>query len=270
MIKRLLHWKRNSDKPDIVPEKIQSQIDPKILFLILGINVTLQIYLYAVFPKPDDASRFVDVLSAINPLIAMVIAFYVAKKYWGSKVFGKAYLALALGLMMNFFGETVYGIYDALGYDTSFGPMDILFYSFYPLVLAHLVLNIRFFKPKISYFTKSWVVAIPIIIISVYSVLSFEKQGEANFSFYTGLIYVVLSSTILSGTLLGARVFKQGVLGKAWLVLLIGIILQTTGDVWYGYLDTFDQYTLTHPMNLCYYASYMVITYSLYKHQKII
>jgi len=270
VISYLLHWRKNSDKPDVVPEKLQSSIDPKILLLILGIVVTFQIYLYGAYPNPDNASKLVDVISIINPLIASVAAFIVAKKYWGSKIFGKAYLVLAIGLTMNFLGETVYGIYDTLGYDTSFGPMDILFYTFYPLVLAHLVLNIRFFKPKISLFTKLWVIAIPAAIISVYSVLSFEKQGEANFTFYTGLIYVVMSSIILSGTLLGARVFKQGVLGKAWLVLLIGIILQTSGDVWYGYLDTFDQYTLTHPMNLLYYASYMVITYALYKHQKII
>jgi len=266
----MLNWGRNSDTPDIVPEKLQSSINLKILLLILGIMISFQIFLYVTFPNPDDASNLVDVISVINPLIASIAAFVVAKKYWGSKVFGKAYLALALGLTMNFLGETVYGIYEALGYDTNFGPMDILFYAFYPLVLTHLILNIRFFKPKISYFTKAWVVAIPMFIILIYSILSLQKQGEANFAFYTGLIYVILSSTILSGTLLGARVFKQGVLGKAWLVLLIGIILQTTGDVWYGYLDTLDQYTLTHPMNLLYYASYLIITYALYKHQKTI
>jgi hypothetical protein len=266
----MFSWKRSSDKPDIVPEKIRSSIDPRMLLLILGIVATFQIYLYAAFPDPNNASQLVDVVSVINPLVASIMGFIVAKKYWGSKVFGKAYLVLALGLTMNFLGETVYGIYDTLGYDTNFGPMDILFYAFYPLVLTHLVLNIRFFKPKITHLTKAWVVAIPIVIIAIYSLLSFQKHGQANFEFYTGLIYVILSSIILSGTLLGARVFKQGTLGKAWLVLLIGIILQTTGDVWYGYLDTFDQYTLTHPMNLLYYASYMVITYALYKHQKII
>jgi hypothetical protein len=265
-----LHWKRSSDKPDIVPEKLQSSVNPRILLLILWIVVLFQIYLYNTFPNPNDASRLVDIISIINPLISSIIAFIVAKKYWGSKIFGKAYLALALSLTMNFLGETVYGIYDTLGYDTNFGPMDILFYAFYPLVLTHLILNIRFFKPKISIFTKTWLVGIPLITISVYSILSFEKHSTANFAFDTGLIYVIMSSTILSGTLLGARVFKQGVLGKAWLVLLIGILLQTTGDVWYGYLDTFDQYTLTHPMNLLYYASYMVIAYALYKHQKII
>lgn len=266
----MLRWKRHSDKPDIVPEKLESPINPKILLLIFGIVVSFQIYLYLAFPKPDDASHLIDVISVINPLISSIAAFIVVKKYWGSQVFGKAYLALAIGFTMNFLGETVYGIYDTLGYDTSFGPMDILFYAFYPLIMAHLIINIRFFKPKVGVLTKAWVLAIPIAITLVYSILSFQKQGEANFAFYTGLIYVILGSTILSGTMLGARVFRQGVLGISWFVLLIGVILLTVGDVWYSYLDTFDQYTLTHPVNLFWYGGYMLVTYALYKHQKII
>jgi hypothetical protein len=266
----VLRWKKDSDTPDIIPEKLQHPISYKIPALILGIIISFQIYLYNAFPKPDDASHLIDAISIINPLISSAAAFFVAKKYWGSNVFGRAYLVLALGLAMNCLGETVYGIYDTLGFNTSFTPADILFYAYYPLILTHLVLNIRFFKSKISHLTKAWVVAIPIIVTTVYAILSFQKQGEANFGFYTGLIYVILGSVTLSCTMLGARVFRQGALGIAWLILLIGVMLLTVGDVWYSYLDTFNQYTLIHPMNLFWYAGYMVITYALYKHQKII
>ncbi len=266
----MMHWHRKEKKPDVVSEKLKNPIDPKILTLIFGIAVAFQIYLYAAYPQPDDASHLVDVVSVINPLIASVAAFYVAKRYWGSMIFGKSYLFLAIGFAMNCAGETVYGIYDALGYDTTFTIADIFFYSFYPLILAHSILNIKFFKPKISHITKAWVFAIPIIITTIYSVLSFEQSGEMNFGFYSGLMYVILSSSALSGTMLGARVFRQGVLGVAWLVLLIGVILLTCGDIWFSYLDTFDQYTLMHPVNLFWYAGYMISTYALYKHQKII
>ena len=265
----MLQWNKNK-KPEIVPERLTHPINYKILGLIAGIVISFQIYLYSAYPNPDDASGLVDIISIINPTIAAIFGFYVAKQYKGSAIFGKAYLALALALAMNAVGETVYGIYDSLGIDTTFTVADIVFWAFYPLVLAHLVLNIRFFKPKISHFTKGWVMAIPILITTVYSLLSLQKIGHPDFTFFTGLTYVILSSTVLSGTMLGARVFRQGVLGVAWLVLLIGIILQTTGDVGYSYLDTFDQYTLMHPINLCWYASYMIIAYALYKHQKII
>ena len=267
----MLRWNRKDSKPDVVPERLKTKIDYRILILIAGIVISFQAYLYYAFPKPDDASGLLDIVSIINPTIATIFGFYVAKQYKGSEVFGKAYLALAIALAMNAVGETVYGIYDTLGMDTTFTVADILFYSFYPLVLVHLVLNIRFFKPKISNLTKTWVIAIPVIITSVYTYLSYSKLDHSpDLTFFSGLTYVILSSTVLSGTMLGARIFKQGVLGVAWLVLLIGIILTTIGDIWYGYLDTFDQYTLTHPMNMCYYAGYLVIAYALYKHQKII
>lgn len=267
----MLRWnKKESKKPEIVPERLTSKINYKILILIAGVVISFQVYLYYAFPQPNDASKLVDIVSIINPSFATIFGFYVAKQYKGSEVFGKAYLALALALAVNAVGETIYGIYDTLGMDTTFTIADIVFYSFYPLVLVHLILNIRFFKPKISHITKAWVIAIPIVITAVYSYLSYSKIGHPDLMFFSGLTYVILSSAVLSGTMLGARVFRQGMLGVAWLVLLIGIILQTTGDIWYGYLDTFDQYTLTHPMNLCYYSSYLIIAYALYKHQKII
>lgn len=265
----MFRWNKKSE-PEIVPERLKSTINYKILVLIAGIVISFQAYLYLAFPKPDDASGLVDVVSIINPAIAASFGFYVAKKYQGTKVFGKAYLALAIALALNATGETIYGVYDVMGMGTTFTIADIVFYAFYPMVMVHLILNIRFFKPKISKMTKVWTISIPVIITLVYTVLSVQKNQSMDFTFFSGLTYVILSSITLSGTMLGARIFKQGVMGVAWLVLLIGIILQTMGDTWYSYLDSFDNYTLVHPVNLCWYASYMLISYALYKHQKTV
>lgn len=266
----MLSWKGKKSDPEIVPERLKSSINYKILILIGIAVISFQTYLYYAFPHPDDASKLVDVISVINPSVAAAFGFYTAKKYRGTEIFGKAYLALAIALALNAVGESIYGVYDTLGWDTTFTIADIVFYSFYPMVMLHLILNIRFFKPKISKLTKTWVIAIPIIITTVYTVFSIKQATSIDSMFFAGLTYVVLSSSTLSGTMLGARIFRQGILGIAWLVLLIGIILQTTGDVWFSYLDSFGTYTLVHPVNLCWYASYLVIAYALYKHQKTI
>lgn len=206
----------------------------------------------------------------MNPLAASITAFYVSKKYHDSKVFGRAYLALGLGLSMFALGEISYGALDLMGAETYPSIADVFFFLFYPLGLYHLVANIRFFKPKLGIATKIIIVIIPISIVSIYSYLSFNEIGEVNFDYYYGLIFIISSSIVLSAGILGARIFRQGMLGVAWLVLVVGIVLTTAGDVWYYYLETFDQYDLTHPVNLFWYASYMVITYALYKHQNII
>ena len=110
---------------------------------------------------------------------------------------------------------------------------------------------------------------IPIVIISIYVFSSFEEFGEANFDFYYGNIFIVGSSITLTFAIFGARVFRQGVLGKAWLLLVIGIFFTTTGDVWYYYLEVFEEYDLYHPVNVFWYASYWIIVYALIKHKEI-
>jgi hypothetical protein len=85
-----------------------------------------------------------------------------------------------------------------------------------------------------------------------------------------GLAYIVGSSVILSAAILGALIFRQGTLGTPWLILAIGIVLTTLGDNWYSYLNVYNQYDVTHPLNLLWYGGYLVIAYALYKHKKVL
>ena len=253
-------------EPQKVPEKLVNPIDYRLILIIFGVAATFQIYLYSL-QEIENAESSINVLSTINPLVASIMAFIVARRYGKSEVFGKAYFALALGMLMNFLGEVTYGIYDSLGIESYPSVADVFFYAFYPLTFYHLSKNIRFFKPKIKISTKILIVSIPIAIIVTYSALSYEKIGEANSDFYFGLFYVIGSSIVFATAILGAIIFRQGILGTAWLVLSIGISLTTLGDSWFSYLETFDQYNLVHPVNLLWYTGYWVITYALYKHK---
>jgi hypothetical protein len=256
-------------EPQKIPTQLQSSINYRVLLIILGLVVGFQLYINSI-QDPDEADYIISVISILNPLAASITAFYVARKYRDSKVFGRAYLALGLGLTMFALGEISYGALNMMGAETYPSIADVFFFLFYPLGLYHLITNIRFFKPKLSIATKSIIVTVPLSIVGIYSYLSFNEIGEANFDYYYGLIFIISSSVVFSAGILGARIFRQGVLGIAWLVLVIGIVLTTIGDIWYYYLETFDQYDLTHPMNLFWYASYMVIAYALYKHQNLI
>lgn len=255
--------------PEKVPERLTTSINFKVLFMVLGLVVSLQIYLS--FVTEEDADQVTTLVSVINPLIASVAGFYIAKKYYNSEVFGKSYLALAIGLLSMSLGELTYLYYDFVLHEDPYPSIaDIFFFAFYPLAFYHITKNVIFFKAKIDIPTKTLVVILPISIIMLYSYLSFQQIGEANFDYYYGLIFISSSSIVLAAAIIGARVFRQGLLGVAWLVLVIGILLTTMGDVWYYYLETYGQYTITHPVNLFWWTSYMVIAYALYKHQNII
>ena len=93
---------------------------------------------------------------------------------------------------------------------------------------------------------------------------------EPNFDFYYGAIFVYASSLTLSVAIIGAIIFKEGVIGKAWLLLVIGILGNTIGDIWYYNLEVFEQYDLGHPVNLFWYAGYWIVIYALIKHRKVL
>ena len=142
----------NPAQPTSVPQRLTSPINHKILLLILGTVMAFQIYISSI--PEEQANNTISVISVLNPFAASVAAFFVARKYHGSKVFGKSYLALGLGFAMFVLAETTYAIQDFWGIDPYPSVADVFFFAFYPLAAYHLVANIRFFKPKLDIVTN--------------------------------------------------------------------------------------------------------------------
>ena len=256
--------------PDIVAEKIDSPINYKFLILIIFASIIFQFVLSFVF-NPDESDQIISIVSLINPLVVAIAGFFLAYRYKGSLVFGKSYLFLSLGFFSLFVGEVVYSIYDLiLDIEPYPSIADIFFFAYIPLLIIHLLLNIKFFQPSTKNITKIWVSVIPITITGLYALFSLSEIGEANFDFYYGIIFVTSTSIALALTILGTRIFKEGALGKTWMILLLGILALTVADDWYYYLEITGDYDLTHPVNILWYTGYWIIVYGLIKHKKII
>jgi hypothetical protein len=256
--------------PKIFSDKLESKINPWVMFLIVGLVISFQTFLYF-FANEEVSNQIISVVSIINPLAATFACFVVARRYLSSHTFGKAYLLLSCGYLSVTIAEILYLVYDIiLQIDPYPSIADVFFFALYPFVLAHLIIITHFFKPKVYLREFLWMVLIPISIVSSYITLSFEQLQEANFDFYYGLIFAVEPAVILPFAILGAKIFRGGVLGTPWFVLVIAIISLTIGDVWYYYLEIFEEFSLLHPVNMFWYAGYWIVVYSLYKHKKSI
>lgn len=267
----MFRFGKSHKTPDIVPDKLVEKISYKIFIGILIGMLVYQFYMYTFHDPNDPQLEIVETsVTTLTALVASVLGFIVSKRYWKSRVFGTSYLALALGMLMNALAERVYYFLEQTGQTPSPSVADVIWLAFYPLMFYHLSRNIFFFKPKIKLIVKLLIILLPIILTAVYTILEYQQVHEVNDVFYLGLAYVVGSSIILSAAILGAIIFRQGTLGVPWLVLAMGITLTTAGDVWYSYADVYDQYTLAHPLNLLWYAGYLVIAYALYKHKKVL
>ena len=179
-------------------------------------------------------------------------------------------MVLAVGMLCNAFAERIYYFLDQQGQVPSPSIADWVWLAFYPLTFYYLAKNISFFKPKIGLPTKVIVALIPIVITGAYTVLEYGQDSSMGVTFFLGLAYVMGSSVTMSAAILGVLIFRQGTLGIPWLILALGLVFTTLGDNWYSYVDLYDQYTYSHPLNLLWYGGYLVIAYALYKHKKVL
>lgn len=248
---------------DIVPEKLGSPVNYKVLYvigaLVIGFHVLVNI--------SEDSDLLIYGFSMIIPASVSVFAFITARRYAGTLVYSRAYNMLSVAFLLMFFAELSYFVYEQiLDLEPYPSIADVFFFVFYPTLILYLIINIRFFAPKIPKTGILTLIGIPSIITSIYLYLTIPDFG--SFDFYYGIIFVAAASTTLGLSIHTARIFRGGLIGTAWLVLVIGIMLNVIGDTWYYYVEVVDEYTLEHPVNLFWYSSYLLILYSLYKHKK--
>jgi hypothetical protein len=250
-------------KIDIVPEKLASPIDYRVLLIIGAIVVGFHILVN----NSKESDSLIYGFSMIIPATVSVFAFITARRYAGTLLYSRAYKILGIAFLLMFSAELTYFVYEQiLELDPYPSIADVFFFVFYPMLILYLMLNIRFFAPQI---TKTGIVAIggtPLVITSAYIYLTISDIG--SFDFYYGIIFVAAASTTLGLSIHTARIFNGGLIGTAWLVLVIGIMLNVVGDTWYYYIEVNEAYTLEDPVNLFWYSSYLLILYSLYKHKK--
>jgi hypothetical protein len=251
------------NEDDVVPEKLVNPINYKIIgligILVVGFHISVNII--------EESDALVYGFSMIIPAALSAFSFVTAKRYAGTLVYSKAYKMLGIAFIGLFLGELTYFVYEQfLEIDPYPSIADIFFYLFYPMTILYLTINIRFFSPKINKLGILTLAGIPFVITATYVLLT--VSDEVGFDFFYGVAFVAASSTSLGFAIHTFRIFKGGLIGTSWLILVIGIILIVAGDTWYYYIEIFETYSLEHIVNLFWYGGQILILYSLYKHKK--
>lgn len=256
-------------EPDIVPERL---VNPLNYYVIVGILIAgVAIYATMYFLPESDVGVLAFSLSVIFAAGVAILAFIVSRQNQ-TGILAKAYLFLGFGFTSYVIAEIMYYTFELIFEIEPYPSIaDIFFFLLYPLVLGHLLLNLRFFHTGYTTLQKFWIPGIPALAIGVYILLSLGiPDAELNFDFYYGLIFVSGASVTLSFTIVGALTFRQGMLGTVWLLLVIGLMINASGDVWYYHLEIFESYYDAHPVTIVWYIANMFMIYALYKHLKTI
>lgn len=248
----------------------QTKVGIKALVIIAVLAIVYQIYI-SEFVDEEETS-FADFSYGLSSLAVGITAIFIAKRYQGSPVFGKTYLALAIGFILLFVGDSI--VYNYYLYVLEEDPYpslaDVFFIGFYFFTGYHLVKNIKYFKKDLGMGPKIGVPALAIAMVAVFGMFTFETLENDSTVYFMGLLYVVASAAILALAILGLAVFRHSVLGIAWTMLVIGIFLYGIADSWYYYLEELEIFSITHPVNTLWLLSNIFMVYALYKHKKTI
>jgi hypothetical protein len=242
----------------------------KSLIIIAVIGIGYQIYI-SEFVNEEETS-FADFSYGISSLAVGITGLFVAKRYKGSPVFWKTYLALAIGFILLFVGDSiVYNYYlYVLDEDPYPSIADVFFIGFYFFTGYHLVKNIKYFKKDLGISSKVGVPVLAGIMVIIFAMFTIETLEDDPLVFYMGILYVVSSAVMLSLAILGLTVFRHSVLGMAWVMLVIGLLLYSFADAWYYYLEEIEVFSITHPVNTMWLLANIFMVYALYKHKKTI
>jgi len=241
----------------------------KIPLLIFG--AVIAFHITSMFSESFDLSIFTRTAIVLTPLGVSVSCFFISKNYGHSKVFGKSYFLLGVGFFSTFLGELVFFYYvDFLLYEQYSILGDILIFATYPFMMAHIIINVRYFVEKLENTQKLLLIGLPAVIILGYSLvlanIPFADTGE----FYYYLPFVSASSIVLGLATVAFTLFRETALISAWFVLLIGIAIGTIGDILYNYAATLGVYSFGDFSNVLWVASPLIMIYALYRHQKSI
>ena len=274
------------------PEKKSDQSTSGINYYVIT-AIVLSILVFEITnyyePQVDNELDFFEVARLLGFASVAILSFSVAKKFWVSKsVFRKAYLSLGIAYTFYTLGDILWYVFQ-VGYDITnpypYYP-DIGYFLFYPFVIWHLRTNVHYFKRNLEYRQKTLLIIIPLVVaawfivfelipmdvshgVSHLKILPMEEHGQQFYNgFFMGLVDVTATSLALSYALIGAQVFRKGILGYAWGLILIGIALNTAADIHYYYFSIFS-FDRQNPVHGIWLASTMIISYALYLHRKI-
>jgi len=250
--------------------KSKDRLNYKVLLIILASGVTFQIF-NSIIPEREHELDLINNIISASTAITSISAFYIAKRYHGSDVFGKAYLALGAAYLVWFIGDMIWNYEEIILKVHAYpSPSDIFYFAFYPFASFYLIRNIFHWKQKFSLPTKILAIALPPLIIAIYTYLTYHQGGITNFDYYYGLIFVVGAAITFPLAILGVQVYKQSRLAVVWALIAVGILLNVIADDWQYYLEIFQQFHRVEVISALWFTSNMIIIYALYKHRKAI
>lgn len=238
----------------------------KIFTLIIGLAIAYVIYIQ--YYEETDYLQLPGLSFVLGAFVCGVMSLIVGRKFKEHLVFRTSYIALGFSFLLLVVGQITYLYYlQVLEIDAYPSMADIFFLTYAPFACIHLVMNINYFKTKISTKLKILLLILGSSIVTLHTIIALDhNMDESSIDFIIATLYAIEYAILFPLAILGIIVARKTALGVAWLLLVIGLFVLGFADLWYTFVEFYQAFDFRHPINTVWLLAYMIITFALVKH----
>jgi hypothetical protein len=210
------------------------------VYVMIAVTASILIF-YGIRPASEEVAVWLTQVILIALVAACSVVFLlVANQFnWFNTKTGQIMTLLAIGFVLWVIAESIFPFQEV-----SFpGPADFFYIAGYVPFAVGLFLYIRTIKMKFSPITLIiWIgiSAAVFIVVLIYEFIPFISYGfiypEESIWSWT-VIYPAEDLILLVLALVLVLKFRSGEIAKPWILLVIGIIMDVLGDIWFTYIE---------------------------------
>jgi hypothetical protein len=233
------------------------------IWVYIMIAVTGSILLFYVFrPVSEDTAVWLtQVILIVLVAVCSVVFLLVANQFkWFDTKTGQIMTLLAMGFVLWVIAETIFP-FQTVSFP---GPADIFYIAGYVPFAVGLFLYIRTIKMKFKPIMLAiWIgiSAAVFIVVLIYEFIPFIAYGfeypEESIWSWT-VVYPAEDLVLLVLALVLVLKFRSGEIAKPWILMVIGIIMDAIGDIWFTYIEWYGLETSAYdPYDLFFTMAYV-------------
>jgi hypothetical protein len=232
--------------------------------LIIGLVAAITVLNLLVFlTAGSDIEYFVADLSRIGTIgSAVVLSLIVVRRQGVTGLFGKAYAALAAGLILWVIAESIWGYYElALGEETPFPSIaDAFWLSAYGPIGYHMYSTFRFFGNGIKKHTMI-IVSLAAVVFSYFYIqaiidVSTLEGPDSMIGVLISIAYPILDAIVIVPAILIITNAGRGQLTSIpW--IFVAMLMLVIADILLGFTAVVDPSGQSFHITMIYNASYL-------------
>ena len=145
---------------------------------------------------------------------------------------------------------------------------EIFWLSAYIFLIGFEITYLKPFKKLITKKILSTSIVIS-IVPTIHAIMMLINIGSDNFEESLMMMYCVLDTLILIPAIIGVILFFRGQVSGIWSLMIIGIIIDSIANIWYGFDISENLYSIGDYVDALYVCSYVIFAFGVWNNIKL-